>query len=289
MSLTSRRRRRRRVTITGPPGTPVKSPATSPASFCIPTIAYLDQFELSVIATKIKFAHGKDVRYDVIVTPTSDRSQQWTVSRSFKELQAFQLKLLDAMQLGHLCHASCPYLYSSIKGRFPKDCYLCSTSSYVMSKRSHAIEECFTTLLEALCRRENYSTCSILPGIVAQELIAFLNEDLSIEHEFRWENFTTSLKTLSSSSTYLSTDGSTHSLTPTCLSQCWQSSSDNSFGSLRSVSSNNSILETCVLCANDVADKGPFTTLSCGHRFHDECVITKLNETLACPTCGQKL
>ncbi|TYZ61454.1 hypothetical protein PybrP1_005308 [[Pythium] brassicae (nom. inval.)] len=28
------------------------------------------------------------------------------------------------------------------------------------------------------------------------------------------------------------------------------------------------------------------TTLGCGHQFHDECVVPKLNETLRCPTCG---
>lgn len=27
------------------------------------------------------------------------------------------------------------------------------------------------------------------------------------------------------------------------------------------------------------------TTLGCGHQFHDECIVPKLNETLRCPTC----
>ncbi|KAG7382149.1 hypothetical protein PHYPSEUDO_005175 [Phytophthora pseudosyringae] len=290
VSTSSRRRRRRRATVAGPPGTPVKSPMASPTSFRPPTIVYLDQLELSMAATKVKLDHGKDVRYDLIVTPTTDTRQQWTVSHSFKELQEFQQKLLGAMQLGHLCHAECPYLYSSVKGRFPKDCYLYSTSSYVTGKRRHAIEECFTTLLEALRKRENHSSCSILPGSVAQELITFLNEDLPIDHEFRWENFGSFAKTPSSSPTWNSTDGSSRSITtPTGLSRCWQSSSDNSIESFRSAGSNNSMLDTCGLCASDVAAKGALTTLSCGHRFHDECVVTKLNETLACPTCGQKL
>ncbi|KAF1787970.1 Phox homologous domain [Phytophthora cactorum] len=166
------------------PASSSSPPITSPTSFRPPTIAYLDQFELSVTASKVMLNHGKDVRYDLIVTPTSDSSQQWTVSRSFKELQEFQHKLLEVMQLGHLCHAGCPYLYSSIKDRFPKECYLCSSSSYVMGKRRQALEECFTSLLEALRKRENHSSCSILPGTVAQEFITFLNEDLPIDHKF---------------------------------------------------------------------------------------------------------
>ncbi|EGZ17988.1 hypothetical protein PHYSODRAFT_500141 [Phytophthora sojae] len=198
------------------------------------------------------------------------------------------------MQLGHLCHAECPYLYSSLKGRFPKECYLYSSSSYVMGKRRHAIEECFTTLLEALRKRENHSNCSILPGTVAQELISFLNEDLPIEHEFRWENFVSFSKTpSSSSSTFYSTDGSSRSLaTPTGgSSRCWHSNSDNSLDSFLSAGSSNSInlLDACGLCTSDDAAKGSLTALSCGHRFHDECVVAKLNETLACPTCGHAL
>ncbi|KAL4158517.1 hypothetical protein KRP22_006074 [Phytophthora ramorum] len=290
MSLSSRRRRRRRASVAGPPGTPVKSPAASPTSFRPSSIAYLDQFELSMSATKIKLDHGKDVRYDLTVTPVADSSQRWTVSRSFKELQEFQQKLLEVMQLGHLCHAQCPYLYSSIKGRFPKECYLYSTSSYVMGKRRAAIEECFTSLLEALLKRENHSSCSILPGTVAQELITFLNEDLPIDHEFRWENFVGFSKTPSSSSTWCSTDDSSRSLTPTGLSRGWQSSSDNSIESFRSVGSiNNLLLDSCGLCRSDDTSKGSLTTLSCGHRFHDECVVAKLNEALACPTCGHQL
>ncbi|KAF1787971.1 Zinc finger, RING/FYVE/PHD-type [Phytophthora cactorum] len=32
----------------------------------------------------------------------------------------------------------------------------------------------------------------------------------------------------------------------------------------------------------------PFSTLTCGHNFHDECLIGKFNEALECPTCGRK-
>ncbi|KAI9910196.1 hypothetical protein PsorP6_010708 [Peronosclerospora sorghi] len=31
----------------------------------------------------------------------------------------------------------------------------------------------------------------------------------------------------------------------------------------------------------------PFSTLSCGHCFHDECLIHKLNEAMRCPSCGK--
>eukprot|EP00644_Phytophthora_capsici_P015625 jgi/Phyca11/571873/estExt2_Genewise1.C_PHYCAscaffold_440106 len=40
-----------------------------------------------------------------------------------------------------------------------------------------------------------------------------------------------------------------------------------------------------VFATADDSAKGALTTLSCGHRFHDECIVAKLNEALACPTC----
>jgi hypothetical protein len=29
------------------------------------------------------------------------------------------------------------------------------------------------------------------------------------------------------------------------------------------------------------------TTLGCGHQFHDECIVPRLNESMNCPTCGR--
>lgn len=39
---------------------------------------------------------------------------------------------------------------------------------------------------------------------------------------------------------------------------------------------------------SQLAAAEPFSTLSCGHHFHDECLIDKLNEALQCPTCGHQ-
>ncbi|KAG3103288.1 hypothetical protein PI125_g13902 [Phytophthora idaei] len=39
---------------------------------------------------------------------------------------------------------------------------------------------------------------------------------------------------------------------------------------------------------SQLAAAEPFSTLTCGHNFHDECLIGKFNEALECPTCGRK-
>ncbi|GMF27479.1 unnamed protein product [Phytophthora lilii] len=53
--------------------------------------------------------------------------------------------------------------------------------------------------------------------------------------------------------------------------------SANSFGTRRSSSS----------ASRRRAATYYLTTLSCGHQFHDECIVPKLNESLKCPTCGR--
>lgn len=58
------------------------------------------------------------------------------------------------------------------------------------------------------------------------------------------------------------------------------------------VSSSSSAPATCSALSNTStnvvgARRGTYyvTTLGCGHQFHDECIVPKLNETLRCPTC----
>ncbi|KAI9980042.1 hypothetical protein PInf_026895 [Phytophthora infestans] len=39
---------------------------------------------------------------------------------------------------------------------------------------------------------------------------------------------------------------------------------------------------------SQIAAVEPFSSLTCGHNFHDECLLGKFNEALQCPTCGRK-
>lgn len=78
-----------------------------------------------------------------------------------------------------------------------------------------------------------------------------------------------------------SSNDASHSgvFTPPWLGTTRQASSKgsaNSFGSGRRSSSARRRAATYYL-----------TTLSCGHQFHDECIVPKLNESLKCPTCGR--
>uniref|UniRef100_H3GN57 PX domain-containing protein n=2 Tax=Phytophthora ramorum TaxID=164328 RepID=H3GN57_PHYRM len=56
------------------------------------------------------------------------------------------------------------------------------------------------------------------------------------------------------------------------------SGSANSFGGARRSSSS---------ASRRRASTYYLSTLTCGHQFHDECIVPKLNESLHCPTCGR--
>ncbi|GMF28954.1 unnamed protein product [Phytophthora lilii] len=60
------------------------------------------------------------------------------------------------------------------------------------------------------------------------------------------------------------------------------SSETDSFHSSRSSNSNRSFVSSSSRRSNVTSYA---TTLSCGHQFHDECIVPKLNDEMRCPTC----
>ncbi|KAE9006988.1 hypothetical protein PR003_g16438 [Phytophthora rubi] len=81
-----------------------------------------------------------------------------------------------------------------------------------------------------------------------------------------------------SSSTSNSTGSNSGVFTPPWLGTLGSGGSANGFGGSRRSSSSSSRRRAATYY---------LTTLSCGHQFHDECIVPKLNESLECPTCGR--
>ncbi|KAF1313795.1 hypothetical protein FI667_g7842, partial [Globisporangium splendens] len=282
------------------------------------TIQYLDQLSFDMVANKHSGdKSSKGVQYILTVENRSSGSQ-WTVSRSYRAYRDLQERLLDVMKQGHFCNAECPWMYSFVKSQFPKECHFYSSTSYVINKRRDAFVKCFSMLHAHLLNRGNHN-CSVVTNGVAMELIKFINEDLEEASEHSWSTFTTTvdetpfsdfnvteLPMLEISVKYTSQSSDTST----------SSSSSSSDGSRRSRSSSRSRRASfstpneCGLCnpsrgsvaavddanpethASDCEstasnDSFSFTKLSCGHQFHDECIIAKLNESMHCPTCGQ--
>jgi hypothetical protein len=272
----------------------------------------LEQLTLSLAASR---SHKRDVRYELTVSHAAS-GVSWRLRRSFEEYHTLQQRLLVAMQHGHFCQADCPYLFSFVKSYFPKPALFGGNSACAVDKRRDALAQCLTTLQKFVVNRANL-TCQVVSGAVADEVLAFILGDVSSPkhplHEVVLQQQAQQLKQLQSGDSSAFTSSSRSS----CLSFV-SSTSDES----DEVAELDACACSCAICHSSLdgeafADSkaaGPedesdrhsssssrgsssslasrcsslsyTTTLSCGHVFHDECIVPKLNEDMVCPTCG---
>ncbi|OWY96440.1 hypothetical protein PHMEG_00033290 [Phytophthora megakarya] len=268
-----------------------KRPAPTPLA---PLAALLEQVSLRVSSTRLS---KRDVRYEVHVEHAASQTR-WRQTHSFDEFKSFQTQLLASLRLGHFCQAECPWLYTFVKSYFPGSGTLFGLGGHsdcAVEKRRAALEHVLTSLQKFVANRQNAAACSILAGRVTQLVADWVLGDVSDKR---------------------------HPLNGLCTGG---SSSSLSLGSLRdSVCSATSVTSdegdeladeedggVCTLC-NASLDGEAFgseadsfhsssssshrssvlsyaTTLSCGHRFHDECIVVKLNEEMRCPTCNAEV
>lgn len=224
------------------------------------SVAWLEHATLEVSATQ---HHKRDVRYVLTVHHKPSHSR-WSLSRSYDEYRQFQQRFLKTLQSGHFCRAECPWLYTFVLSYFPKSCLFRSSSARVIQFRRETLQKYMTTLQSVLLNRDNHC-CSVLLSSVVSEFTEFVCgaggvESLPLKQwsfAQRGRGSRDSLDSLASTS-----DEETHS---------------GGNGSFEDV--------LCALCSSEV--DGYKTKLRCGHQFHDECILPKLNESMKCPTCGQ--
>ncbi|TYZ61853.1 hypothetical protein PybrP1_011969 [[Pythium] brassicae (nom. inval.)] len=270
------------------------------------TIRYLEQLSFSMISDHDSLK-TKDVRYVLFVTHNRN-ALPWTVNRSFKDYRTLQTRLLAALQQGHFCNAECPWMYSFVKSQFPKDCRVLSSSKYVVRKRVEALSTCLSTLHSHVLNRLNHC-CSVMTRAVAMELIEFLNADLNEGSDASWSHFAKRFESSSSSPVLdelselslhkvdisirlaATLSSTTATSSPRCVSSLSNSNDCCCVCSLCSPSNNERLSEGddggWASPLEVVTSSSPLVTLSCGHRFHDECIVPRLNEALQCPTCGR--
>lgn len=271
----------------------------------LPAGALLEQLSLSVAAVRLA---KRDVRYELRVQHAASGAS-WRRSRSFDEYKKFQSQLLKTLRLGHFCQAECPWLYSFVKSYFPSSVTLFGLGAHsdcAVEKRRDALEHLLVSLQKFVVNRQNVAACTVVAGSVTQLVADFVVGDVSDKrHPLNGLGGRCSLRDSVCSSTSLTSDEgdeladepedagvcalcsssldgepfSANPASPDTGADVDDLSSFHSSGSSRSNSSfgTSSSRRSSVLSYT--------TTLSCGHQFHDECIVSKLNEEMRCPTC----
>lgn len=252
-------------------------------------IAQLEQLTLEL---SVAVRHEGDVRYVLTVHHARARAL-WKHPRSFDQYHAFQERMLAALHQGHFCSAGCPWLANFLISYFPnkKRFLLGTTSKIVVERRRDALAHVLQTIRTFLLNRENLS-CSVVKTHVAHEFLRFVYGELVDEHNVLGDmpavmqlpaaavlDTKMVAKEALAEASSLSNNSEDAAAVPSMMTDR---------GSFIGPASGNIVLDTCALCQLPMPVKNIYVMkLCCGHRFHDECILPKLNEDLRCPTCGK--
>uniref|UniRef100_K3X559 RING-type domain-containing protein n=1 Tax=Globisporangium ultimum (strain ATCC 200006 / CBS 805.95 / DAOM BR144) TaxID=431595 RepID=K3X559_GLOUD len=276
------------------------------------SIAWLDPLSLSMkVASPSKAARHrhhphhntsqqvpKYVHYQLTLqhkSASGERALEWSLSRPYDEYRAFQKRLLKLMQHGHFCSAECPWLYTFVKSYFPKKTYFASDASCtrLAEKRRESLLRCLSALQTFLLNRTNHG-CGVVVDTVATELLQFVLQDEAKDHPLKRQLFSSdgSFSRFSSDSMMSTTSdeeetGSSTEFEGGLCTLCESSLDGEPSSNSDSTESMGNQSQNSVYSSGN-SSSSYTTTLSCGHQFHDECIIPKLNESMQCPTCGAK-
>ncbi|KAK1944016.1 hypothetical protein P3T76_003928 [Phytophthora citrophthora] len=261
-----------------------KRTSTVPLS---PLASLLEQLSLRMSSVRLS---KRDVRYELHVEHAASQTR-WRKARSFDEYKTFQTQLLAALHQGHFCQAECPWLYTFVNSYFPGSSGLFGLGGHSdcsVEKRRDALEHVLTSLQKFVVNRQNASACSIVAGSVTQLVADFVLGDVSDKrhplsgmcrngsnNSFSFGSLRDSVcSSTSDEGDELADEAEEAVVCTLCSSSLDSETSSTETDSFRS---NSSSRRSSVLSYT--------TTLSCGHQFHDECIVPKLNKEMRCPTC----
>lgn len=259
-----------------------------------PLAVLLEQLSLRVSVVR---RSKRDLRYVLEVEHAASQIR-WCRARSFDEYKTFQTQLLSALRLGHYCKGECPWLFSFVKTYFPGSFSFFGFGGFsarAVEKKRTALEHVLISLQKFLVDPHNATACSIVAGSLIQLMVEFVLGDTSdLPDELRGVNNNSSIliKARSSmrSSISVTSDegeelmiesGDGADLCVLCSSRLYDEAFGASTSSSADLHSGSSAHRSKLLSYT--------TMLSCGHLFHDECIVRKLNEEMRCPVCRVKL
>lgn len=250
----------------------------------------LAQLETVALELEVAVRHEDDVRFVLTVRHARARAL-WRHRRSFDEYHALQERLLRALHHGHFCGGECPWLETFLVSYFPTAVRF--QLGFLLERRRAALLHVLQTVRSFLLERRNL-TCAVAKTHVAREFLSFVYGDLLDERgggdgggeaPVDGGPLTLKISELHARSSITASSGGSEEDAAAGLRRSFAEAglSPVSRSSASAVENGG----TCALCDLPMPAKNIYVMqLRCGHRFHDECVLPKLNEALRCPTCG---
>ncbi|RLN89641.1 hypothetical protein BBJ28_00016112 [Nothophytophthora sp. Chile5] len=264
------------------------------SSLSVATQLRIQQLEQVALSISTDSRPEGDVRYVMTVRHASAHAV-WRLHRSFDEYHAFQKRLLRGLRHGHACNASCPWLESFLTSYFPaKSAMLVplwwDATPRVVTHRRDALMHVLQTLQMFLCTRSNHA-CPVLSANVTSEVLDFIYNQVVDDRHVLAHAMARAASTAASAAR---SPSQRRMSLPSLISVRNDSDQKDVDSSETTTDDDESVSIPaeeadlfCTLCGQSMPERNVYVTqLRCGHRFHDECVLPKLNEALQCPLCG---
>uniref|UniRef100_K3WTW5 RING-type domain-containing protein n=1 Tax=Globisporangium ultimum (strain ATCC 200006 / CBS 805.95 / DAOM BR144) TaxID=431595 RepID=K3WTW5_GLOUD len=248
------------------------------------------RFELSLLEhVQVEFVKAfvpanklSQPRYVMRITNVA-LGQSWEMGRTFKEFHELKEAIVNVMDHGHFCPSNCPWIYMYVSHHFPRRHLFRSRSPSVISARLTELQKFLTDVLR-MSREKRSLDCSISSDAFPRILYDFLFEGMVFDpSDFNNTALEDRMSFVGGSRL------SEYSVPEESCSICRRSLIGAEPTTITNVSPPSSNAETTsshsTTDMSDDMDMQSLTTLECGHVFHDECILAKLNEHLQCPLC----
>ena len=237
------------------------------------------EFVKAVVAGKNMLASP---RYVMRISNTA-LQQSWEMARTFKEFCELKEAIIRVLDHGHFCPSNCPWLYMFAAHQFPRRRIFRSRRPSVIAGRLAGLQTYVSTLLRMAKQNRNLD-CSVSSTKLPQLLYGFLFEGM-VFGQSDWTRLSEQRLSLAGRDSSCLDSDPIQELDDCFLCRQALIADDHCVSivpafpsSSRSMSSGDKKGDSCAMAG--------LTTLPCGHCFHDECILEKLNESLLCPRCA---
>lgn len=267
-------------------------------------LALLDRVQVEFVKAVLPANKMASTRY-VMRIVNGALNQSWEMSRTFREFHELKEAIVDALDHGHFCKSNCPWVYMYVAHHFPRRHLFRSRSPSVISNRISELQTFMSTVL-GMWKENRSLDCSISASRLPHLLFDFLFQGMvldladinNIAAATGGGTDRTSLGGGSLGGSFL--DGTARVSEDMCcichrelvtpdtsiaIAPPSSSNKENATGSGNS-SDSTKTYSSAETFKSEEPLMASLTTLQCGHCFHDECILAKLNESLVCPRCA---